>query len=256
MSDGHTNRLVTNGSWQLDVPDGTSVSLTATATNPLYQITSDFPNPYPVVNDCNVLHFFVNGPDLVPLANFPSAGTNSDDTVGTVNIPVNLSMPTGWVNWFNNLSFYFTIDPSSTAQYGVDYKINGASLTFYGGLAPVPLNLPLTIIHDGVPKNKTLVLKLTPGTSVSYVTAPDKFTYTISNPPPAVSAVSVTNGVFNLTWPAVSAAHYTIESTPTLNPPTWTALAPHTNLTGISGMMTRNISLVGATNEFFRVRVE
>ena len=256
VSDGHTNLLITSGGWQLDVPDGASVSLTATATNPLYQITSDFPNPYPVVNDCNVLHFFVSGPDLLPLASFASAGTNSDDTVGTVNIPVNLSMPTGWINWFNNLSFFCAIDPSSTAQYGVDYKMNGASLTFYGGLAPEPLQLPLTIIHDGVPKNKTLVLKLTPGSSVSFVTAPDTFTYTISNPPLAVSAVSVSNGVFNLIWPAVSAAHYTIESTPTLSPPAWTSRAPHTNLTGVDGTMARSIILSGATNEFFRVRVE
>ena len=84
----------------------------------------------------------------------------------------------------------------------------------------------------------------------------DTFTYTISNPPPPVSAVSVTNGTFNLTWPAVSAAHYTIESTPGLNPSTWTNVAAHTDLPGIDGLMTRSLSLAGVTNEFFRVRIE
>ena len=56
--------------------------------------------------------------------------------------------------------------------------------------------------------------------------------------------------------PAVSAAHYTIESAPTLNPPAWTSREPHTNLTGIDGFISRSISLGGATNEFFRVKIE
>ncbi|MEI6198278.1 MAG: hypothetical protein WCS42_28505, partial [Verrucomicrobiota bacterium] len=211
---------------------------------------------YTVVDDVFTLSFFVDVPGAMPLTGFTSSGTNSDDAVGTVNIPVVMTLPVGLTNWPGLQSFPYTIDNSSTAEYGVDYKLHGGIINFYGGFVPTPFNIPLTIISNGVPKNKTVVIKLMPGNSVASLGPISTFTYTISNPPPVVSAVSVTNGVCNLIWPAVGAAHYTIESTPTLNPPAWTSRAPHTNLTGIDGTMTRSLSLGGATNEFFRVRIE
>ena len=256
VSDGAQNIIVANGGWQLNIADGSLVTLTATATNPAYTVTSDFPKPYTVVDDVFTLSFFVDVPGAMPLTGFTSSGTNSDDTVGTVNIPVVMTLPAGLTNWPGLQSFPYTIDNRSTAEYGVDYKMHGGIINFYGGFTPAPFNIPLTIISNGVPKNKTVVIKLMAGNSVASLGPISTFTYTISNPPPAVSVGSVTNGAYNLTWPAVSAAHYTIESTPTLNPPAWTSRAPHTNLTGIDGTMTRSISLAGATNEFFRVRVE
>ena len=255
VSTGATNILITNGTWQLIVPDGSSVSLSATATNPTYEITSEFPNPYPVVNDCNLLHFFVNGPDLLPRASFVTAGTNRDDTADTVNVPVCLTLPTGFTNWGGNLSFFCVIDPGSTAQYGVDYRMNGATLTFYGGLAPVPLNLPLTLIHNGVPKNKTVVLRLAPASSISYVGPFDTFTLTISNPPPALATSVAADGTLNLSWPGVIAARYTIESTPSLSLPLWTERVPHTNLPGLDGAMLRSLSAGGSAQEYFRLRI-
>ena len=256
VSDGTQNIVVTNGGWQLNTADGSLVTLTATAANPAYTVTSDFPKPYTVVDDVFTLSFFVDVPGAMPLTGFTSSGTNSDDAVGTVNIPVVMTLPVGLTNWPGLQSFPYTIDNSSTAEYGVDYKLHGGIINFYGGFVPTPFNIPLTIISNGVPKNKTVVIKLMPGNSVASLGPISTFTYTISNPPPVVSAVSVTNGVCNLIWPAVGAAHYTIESTPTLNPPAWTSRAPHTNLTGIDGTMTRSLSLGGATNEFFRVRIE
>ena len=256
VSDGTQNYIVTNGGWQLNIADGSLVTLTATATNPAYTVTSDFPKPYAVVDDVLTLSFFVDVPGAMPLTGFTSSGTNSNDSVGTVNVPVVMTLPAGLTNWGGQQSFPYTIDNSSTAEYGVDYKMHGGIINFYGGINPVPFNIPLTIISNGVPKNKTVVIKLMPGNSVASLGPISTFTYTISNPPPPVSAGSVTNGAFNFAWPAVGAAHYTIESTPTLNPPAWTSRAPHTNLTGINGMMTRSLSLGGATNEFFRVRVE
>jgi hypothetical protein len=198
----------------------------------------------------------VDVPGAMPLTGFTSSGTNSDDTVGTVNIPVVMTLPAGLTNWGGLQSFPYTIDDSSTAEYDVDYKMHGGIINFYGGFVPTPFNIPLTIIHTGVPKNKTVVIKLMPGNSVASLGAISTFTYTITNPPPPISAVSVTNGTFNLTWPSVSAAHYTIESTPSLNPANWTSRTPHTNLTGLNGFMTRSISINSATNEFFRVRIE
>jgi len=198
----------------------------------------------------------VDVPGAMPVTGFTSSGTNSDDNVGTVNIPVVMTLPAGMTNWPGPQSFPYTIDNSSTAEYGVDYKMHGGIINFYGDFNPVPFNIPLTIFHTGVPGKRTVVIKLMPGNSVASLGPISTFTYTIDNPPPAVNASSVTNGVFNLSWPAVSAAHYTIESTPTLNPPTWTSRAPHTNLPGINGSMTRSITVSGATNEYFRVRIE
>lgn len=256
VSDGSTNILITNGTWQLSVPDGTAVTLTATATNPSYTISSYFPHPYQVANNYNALHFFVDVPGAMPLTGFTSSGTYSDDTVGTVNIPVMMTLPPGFTNWGGDQVFYCGVDERSTAQYGVDYKMSGASITFYGAQSPVPYNLPLKIIHDGVPKVKTVIIKLWPASSVATLGPLTTFTYTISNPPPPISSATLANGNLNLTWPAVSAGHYTIETTPTLNPPAWSELAPHTNLTGIDGLLQRSIPLDTATNRFFRVRIE
>ncbi len=255
VSDGSHSVIVSNGGWQLNVPDGSLVTLTATATNPAYTVTADFPKPYTVVDDVLSLSFFVDVPGAMPLTGFTSSGTNSDDTVGTVNIPVVMTLPPSFSNWPGPQSFPYTIDDSSTAEYGVDYKMHGGIINFYGGFTPTPFNIPLTIYHTGVPKNKTVIIKLMPGNSVASIGPISTFTYTISNPPPAVSAV-VTNGNFSLTWPAVSAAHYTIESTPRLYPATWASFPPFTNLTGVQGSMTRSIPIGSATNEFFRVKAE
>jgi hypothetical protein len=148
------------------------------------------------------------------------------------------------------------VDDGSTAQYGVDYKMCGATITFYGAQSPAPYNLPLTIISNGVPKNKTVVIKLWPASSVANLGPLTTFTYTISNPPPPISSAVVTNGNLSLAWPAVSAGHYTIETTPTLNPPAWSELAPHTNLTGIDGLIQCSIAVDTATYRFFRIRIE
>ncbi|MEY4918103.1 MAG: hypothetical protein RL616_2016, partial [Verrucomicrobiota bacterium] len=255
VSSGSQSVIVSNGGWQMNIADGSLVTFTATATNLAYTVTSDFPKPYAVVDDVLTLTFFVDVPGAMPLTGFISSGTNSDDNAGTVNIPVVMTLPAGMTNWPGLQSFPYTIDDSSTAEYGVDYKMHGGIINFYGGFVPAPFNIPLTIIHTGVPKNKTVVIKLAAGNSVASLGAISTFIYTITNPPPPVSAV-VTNATFILTWPAVSAAHYTIESTTSLSPATWTSRAPHTNLTGLNGVMTRSIPLNGATNEFFRIKVE
>ena len=33
---------------------------------------------------------------------------------------------------------YYWIDPSSTAEYGVDYKMSGGQFDFYPNIAPTP----------------------------------------------------------------------------------------------------------------------
>jgi hypothetical protein len=255
VSDGTQSVIVSNGGWQLNIADGSLMTLTATATNPAYTVSSDFPKPYRVVDDVLTLSFFVDVPGAMPLTGFSSSGATSDDTVGTVGIPVVMTLPVGLTNWPQPQSFPYSIDNSSTAEYGVDYKMHGGIINFYGGYVPSPFIIPLTIIHDGVPKNKTVVIKLAPGTSIANLGSISTFTYTISNAFPVVT-ISKTNNSINLTWPSVPAAHYTIESTPGLNPATWNSLPPNINLPGASGTMTRSIPIGSASNQFFRIKVE
>ncbi len=255
VSDGTQSVIVSNGGWQLNIADGSLVTLTATATNPAYTVTSDFPKPYRVVDDVITLSFFVNIPGEMPLTGFTSSGTNSDDTVGTVGIPVVMTLPSGLTNWPQLESFPYTIDNSSTAEYGVDYKMHGGIVNFYGGFVPAPFIIPLTIIPNGVPKNKTIVIKLAAGNSIANLGAISTFTYTITNSF-RIIGVAQTNNLLQLTWPSTPVTHYTIESTPSLNPAVWTSLPPYTNLLGTAGTMTQSIVFGSITNRFFRVRAE
>lgn len=240
VSDGSQSVLVTNGGWQLSVDDGSLVTLTATATNPAYTISSDFPKPYIVVDDVPTLSFFVDVPGAMPLAGFPSSGTNSDDTVGTVHVPVTMTLPAGVTNWGGDQVFFVHIDPGSTAEYGVDYKMSEALINFYGELAPAPYLIPVTIIRDSVPKNKTLILRLMAGSSVASVGTNNTFTYTIINPRPAprstrIDNLSVSSGVvsFSITNLTAWATNYVLRC-PDLLAPFWSTT--HT-FTGVSGQM-------------------
>jgi hypothetical protein len=244
------------GSWQMTVPDGTLINLIATPTNMTYAVSNLAPNPFLLTSDLiNVLHFLVKIPGRTPGVEFLSGGTNTDDTVGTVNIPVTMTLPAGSNYWIADQFVYYWIDPSSTAEYGVDYKMSGGQMDFYANTAPVPRMIPLKIIHDSVPKNKTVVVKLGVGSSIANLGPIDTFTYTISNPFPLVT-ISATNGMVNLTWQSASAAHYTIESTHSLNQAVWSGVVPFINMAGLAGSMTRSIPMDLATNTFFRVKVE
>lgn len=256
VSDGTQSALVTNGVWQLNEDDGTLVTLTATTTNPTYTISSDFPKPYSVVDNVNTLHFFIDIPGAMPLTGFLSNGTQSADNVGTVMIPVTMTLPAGVTNWGGNQVFSLRIDPSSTAKYGVDYKMNEALITFYGALAPLPFLIPFTVIHDSVPKLKTVVLTLAPGSSVANLGPISTYTYTILNPMPPIFIRAGTNQTLELTWESNPSAHYTIESTPTVSPTTWSNLPPFTNLQTTGGSITQHIDLGTMSPTLFRVKVE
>jgi hypothetical protein len=254
VSDGTQSVAVTNGGWQLSVDDGSLITLTATASNPAYTVTSDFPQPYPVVDDAATLHFFVDVPGGMPQAGFPTSGTNSDDTVGTVNIPVTLTLPPGFTNWGGDQVFSLQIDGSSTAEYGVDYKTRGAMITFYGALTPSPYLLPLTVIHDAVPKTKTVVLKLIPGSSVASLGPVSTFTYTIHNAPypTRLSGVAITNGMmsFCITNLTPLATNYVLQCHDLVSP-IWTT--SHI-FTGSSGQFHWNEAISNGWDKvFYRV---
>ncbi|MBX7247405.1 MAG: PKD domain-containing protein [Candidatus Sumerlaeaceae bacterium] len=182
ISDGTTSTLATLGSWSLTEPDGTYVNLTFTPANPAYTIITYFKTPFWVVDDYNQLHLDVKIPGKLPETAFTTSTATSDDNVGTVNIPITMTLPVGYSSWVADQSAQCWIDNSSTAEYGVDYKMTGGKVVFAGGVAPTPKSIPLTIIHDGVPKNKTVVVKMGAGSSLSNLGPITTFTYTIINP--------------------------------------------------------------------------
>ena len=247
--------LVTIPAWSMSVPDGTPITLVSTPANPGYAVTNYVPDPYLVVSDYHVMQTFVEIPGRMPEVGFTSAGAISDDTVGTINIPVTMTLPPGSNTWPANQYIYYWIDHSSTAEYGVDYKTEGGSMSFFGGQVPAPKLIPLHILPTGVPKNRTVVLKLGMASSIVNLGPITTYTYTISNALPTV-AISKTNNTVQLTWTSTAAARYTIESTPSLNPAAWSSVSPHTNLTGVAGFMTRSFPSGNTTNEFYRIKVE
>lgn len=257
VSDGSHNVPIVNWGGMLSVTDGSLVSLTATATNPAYSISSDFPTPYRVVDDV-FAGFFVSYPGgEMPRAAFPTSGTNSDDTVGNTTIPVVMTLPTGMTNWGANQWFSYTIDPSSSAEYGVDYKTHGGQIIFYGGMAPSPFLIPLTVFHDSIPKHKTVVFKLAPASSVVNLGAIDTFTYTLHNAPykPSLAGMSLSNGMvsFSITNLTDYATNYVLRCHD-LMAPSWTTSQI---FTGVSGQMQWTEAFThGWDKAFYRVICE
>jgi hypothetical protein len=247
--------LITTPSWTLSVTDGAPVSVTATPANPAHSVSNYAPDPYLVVNDFHLMQFYLNIPGRMPEVGFTSAGATSDDTAGTVNIPVTMTLPPGSNTWPANQFVYCWIDHGSTAEYGVDYKLAAGSLSFFGGQVPVPKVLPLQILPTGVPGSRTVVLKLGMASSIVNLGPITTFTYTITNPAPVATISRLGDGI-QLAWPGVAAGRYTIESSPGLNPPVWSAVPPHTNLPGTPGLMLRTVPISAAASEFFRIKVE
>jgi hypothetical protein len=257
VSDGTQSILVTNGSWQLSVDDGTLVTLTATATNPAYKTSADFPQPYRVVNDCFTLSFFVDVPGAMPQTGFPYPSTNTADTVGTVNIPVVMTLPPGFTNWGGDQVFSLNIDPASTAAYGIDYTMSQAQITFYGPLSPAPYQVPITILHDGIPKTKTIMLRLEAGSSVATLGTNNVFIYTISNPktpPPGtfINGLTLSNNVasFSISNLTANATNYVLRCED-LTAPLWST----THIfTGVAGQLPWSEGLSnGRPRAFYRI---
>ncbi len=247
--------LVSTPSWSLSIPDNTSVTIAATHANPAYTLASTTSNPHFVVADYSLFAHFLTIPGQMPLTGFSSPGTVSDDTAGTVQIPVTMTPPPGMTTWLGAQEFFYWLDKSSTAEYGVDFKMSGGLLIFPGGKVPTPWLIPLQIIPNGMPKSRTVVIKLGVATSIANPGPITTFTYTINNPI-EFTTVSRGNNQFDLTWKSRYGASYTIETTPNLLDQTWTPLPLFTDMAGVEGSMTRSLFTGGAARGFFRVRGE
>lgn len=181
ISDGTQSVKATLGGWQMTVGDDTVHTFTATPVNPAYTVVAAFPNPYRVVDDFNLLHFSVTIPGAMPGVGFTTSGASSDDAVGTVDIPVTLSLPPGYASWPSTEIVSYWVDASSTAEYGVDYRMAGGTFTFNGGVVPTTQTIHLKILHDGIPKTRTVVIRLGAANTVTALGPISTFTYTIHN---------------------------------------------------------------------------
>lgn len=257
VSDGAHSVPIVNWGCQLNVADGTLVTLTTTSTNPALNVTTDFPRPYRVVGNVNA-QFYVASPGAeIPQAGFQTSGTNTDDMVGTVNIPVVMTLPTGMTNWGSDQWFSYTIDDSSTAEYGIDYITHGGQIVFYKNMAPTPYLIPLQVIHDSVPKHKTIVFKLAMGSSVVNLGPIPTYTYTIHNAPykAALTAMAVSNGMVSFSMSNISdyATNYILRCHDLVTPDWETSHV----FTGVSGQVPWSEALTSGWDKvFYRVICE
>ena len=255
VSTGVGDVAATGGFWQMTVPDGTLVSPVATASNAAYSIAPTFSTPSRVLTDSILFYFPVKIPGKMPETGFSTSGASSDDTVGTVNIPITMTLPPGYTTWPSQQEFFCWIDASSTAEYGVDYKAAGNVITFYQDKVPAQKIIPLKIIPTGTPKNKTVVFKIGVASNVASLSPIATYTYTITNPFRITSTTRIGNTI-SLTWDSRAGVNYTLESTPSLAPATWSAVAPHMGLPGVEGTMMRSVDAGNAGTGFYRVRAE
>jgi len=174
--------LVSTPAWSLTVPDDTVVDITATAANPTYTVTGYASGPHRITSDYSGYAFNVDIPGKIPQTGFAGAGTTSTDSIGTMILPVTMTPPPGYTTW-SNQSFFYWIDPSSTAEYGVDYLATGGEIFFYGGKIPTPRNIPIKILSTGKPGKRTLVIKIGIAASTSILGPFSTYTYTIDNQP-------------------------------------------------------------------------
>jgi hypothetical protein len=252
---GGQNIAAGNGFWSATVADGSLVNVTATPANPNYRISYYAPDPYLVTGDFNLMHLFVDIPNRLPGIGFTSSGMSSDDKVGSVNIPVVMTLPAGSNTWPANQLIYYWIDKSSTAEYGVDYKMAGGGMAFYGGQVPVTHYIPLKILANGVPKNKSVVIKVGPASSIASVGPISTFTYTITNDF-QITSLAQTNSTLWLTWPGNPSARYTLEAASALDAATWTNVSPFVQIPGVNGAQSLSIPWQGGSNRFYRLKVD
>ncbi len=235
VSDGTHSVAATEQGWQMTLPDGGLHTFTATPSLPGATATAYFPNPYRVTADYIALNFDLAIPGAIPLIGFTSPGAASDDTVGTVPVTLQMSLPPGYSSWIANQVVYVWIDASSTADYGVDYKFAGGPVTFTGGVVPSPRVMPLKIIPTGEPKSKTLVLKVGIGSSVVNLSPISTYTYVITNPEPApwLGALPAVNNQTTLRLSGmVPGATHRVRRAFTLHNPVWTDAAVFPGVAG------------------------
>lgn len=179
---GTTAEVETNGNWSMTVPEG-PVALTF-AMQPGHSMRYGFANPYEVMADYSLLTFWVNITGEVSSVGFGTSSGSGSATSGVAAIPVMMSFPDDYTNttWPQRLWLRGEVDPRSTAQYGVDYRMQGMEVLFASGTSVFTNYLLLNVISNGALHSRTVVLNLVPLSSASHMSALGTFTYAIIPP--------------------------------------------------------------------------
>ena len=179
---GQDTNVTTNGTWQMTVPDG-PVALTIQApTN--YNIRYIFPNPYDVNDHFNLFTFFVTVPGAVSYEGFGISSASGDGSAADINIPVVLTLPTGYTNttWPPNVWIGAVVDARSTAAYGMDYRLNGMEINFTNFTSVFTNHIALQIRANASTNSRLLVLRLDAFNSGANLGGISNYTYAIIPP--------------------------------------------------------------------------
>lgn len=244
---------VSTPAWSFSIPDGTLTTITATHADPANTITGYFSNPHLVVANLSDFAHNLTIPGQMPETGFTTPGATTADTVGTLQIPVPMTLPAGLTSWGTQQTFSYWIDPASTAEYGVDYKMSGGLITYPAAKVPTPYTIPLTIIPNGKPKRKTVVIRLGVAAYTANPGPYTTYTHTIETPFQITAHTRVGN-TLHLTWESLPEVAYTIETSTTLAPADWQPVAPHTDLPGVNGTMTRSLPIGNQPAVFYRIK--
>ncbi len=179
---GQETNVTTNGTWQMTVPDGPVALSFIAPTN--YVIRYNLPNPYDVNDHFNLFTFFVDVPGAVSYEGFGSASDSGDGSAGLVNIPVVLTLPTGYTNstWPPNLWIGAVVDARSTASYGLDYRLNGMEITFTNYTSIFTNQIALQLRPNSSTNSRTIVLHLDAFNAGANLGGIQTYTYAIIPP--------------------------------------------------------------------------
>lgn len=179
---GKSTNVTTNGTWQMTVPDGPVALSFLAPTN--YDLRYSFPNPYDVNDHFNLFTFFVNVPGAVSHEGFGTAFASGDGSPGAINIPVVLTLPAGYTNatWPPIVWIGAAVEASSTATYGLDYRLNGMEINFTNYTAVFTNHIALQLRPSPATNSRTIVLRLEAFNSGAHLGGIQTHTYAIIPP--------------------------------------------------------------------------
>lgn len=116
------------------------------------------------------------------------------------------------------------------------YKTSGGQFAFYKNIAPPPFLIPLTVIRNMVPKSRTVVIRLKPGSSIAALGPITTYTYTIRNPGVQITDLVLSGGTasFGITNLYPGATNRVLRSRDLFSPlwttsETFSVVSRHTN---------------------------
>lgn len=179
----HDVLVDSNGAWRMTVPQG-PLALSFT-TQPGHTLAYGFLNPLEVLENTAILHTFVDIPGAVANVGFASAHASGPGTAGAVDIPIVLTPPLGFTNtiWPPGSWLACEVDASSTARYGIDYRMLGMEVRFTNNTSSFTTHVTLDVLPPGVAaSSRVVVLRLEPLNSATHMGSNTTFRYALIPP--------------------------------------------------------------------------